>query len=89
MITLLTWVEERLLAGLTYKPRRLVTDGLRSYGVAHRELLPEARHRTSRYLNNRAEGSVSVRIKPDVVMQRPSYAYAALRIASVAVARRR
>jgi putative transposase len=25
---------KRLLAGLKYKPRRLVTDGLRSYGVA-------------------------------------------------------
>jgi putative transposase len=46
---------KRLLAGLRYKPRRLVTDGLRSYGVAHRELPPEARHRSSRYLNNRAE----------------------------------
>jgi transposase-like protein len=42
----------RLLKGLRYKPRRLVTDGLRSYGVAHRELLPDVRHRTSRYLNN-------------------------------------
>jgi putative transposase len=48
---------KRLLAGLKYRPRRIVTDGLRSYGVAHREVLPEARHRTSRYLNNRAENS--------------------------------
>ena len=48
---------KRLLAGLKYKPRRLVTDGLRSYGVAQRELLPEVRHRSSRYLNNRAENS--------------------------------
>ena len=31
--------------------------GLRSYGVAQRDLLPEVRHRTSRYLNNRAENS--------------------------------
>ena len=46
-----------LLAGLKHKPRRLVTDGLRSYGIAHRELLPEAKHRTNRYLNNRAENS--------------------------------
>ena len=30
---------KRLLAGLKYKPRRLVTDGLRSYGVAYREIL--------------------------------------------------
>jgi putative transposase len=48
---------KRLLQGLQYKPRRLVTDGLRSYGVAHRALLPEVRHRKSRYLNNRAENS--------------------------------
>jgi putative transposase len=46
---------KRLLRGLKYKPRRLITDGLRSYGVAKREVLPEVRHRTSRYLNNRAE----------------------------------
>ncbi len=48
---------KRLLAGIKYKPRRLITDGLRSYGVARRDLLPEVRHRTSRYLNNRAENS--------------------------------
>ena len=48
---------KRLLAGLKYRPRRLVTDGLRSYGVAKRDVLPEVRHRTSRYLNNRAENS--------------------------------
>ena len=48
---------KRLLAGLKYKPRRLITDGLRSYGVARREVLPEVRHRTSRHLNNRAENS--------------------------------
>src|SRR5204863_5479606 len=47
----------RLLAGLKYKPKRLGTDGLRSYGVAHRELMPEVKHRSSRYLNNRAENS--------------------------------
>ena len=48
---------KRLLTGLKYKPRRLVTDGLRSYGVAQREVLPGVKHRTSRYLNNRAENS--------------------------------
>jgi putative transposase len=47
----------RLLVGLKYKPRKIVTDGLRSYGVAQREVLPGVRHRTSRYLNNRAENS--------------------------------
>ena len=48
---------KRLLAGLGYKPRRLVTDGLRSYGAAKREVLPDVRHRTGRHLNNRAENS--------------------------------
>jgi putative transposase len=48
---------KRLLRGLKYMPRRLVTDGLRSYGVAQRAVLPDVRHRTSRYLNNRAENS--------------------------------
>jgi putative transposase len=47
----------RLLTGLQYKPKRLITDGLRSYGVARRALLPDVRHRTSRYLNNRAENA--------------------------------
>jgi putative transposase len=32
-----------------------VTDKLRSNGVAHRELIPEAIHDTSHYANNRAE----------------------------------
>jgi putative transposase len=48
---------KRLLAGLKYKPKRIVTDGLRSYGAARRGVLPHVRHRTSRYLNNRAENS--------------------------------
>jgi putative transposase len=46
---------KRLLAGLKHRPRRPVTDGLRSYGVAHCEVMPEVKHRASRYLNNRAE----------------------------------
>jgi putative transposase len=48
---------KRLLVSLKYKPRRIVTDGLRSYGVAQREVLPGVQHRTSRYLNNRADNS--------------------------------
>jgi putative transposase len=48
---------QRLLQGLEYEPKRLITDGLRSYGVARRALLPEVKHRTGRYLNNRVENS--------------------------------
>ena len=47
----------RLLAGLKFKPKRIVTDGLRSYGVARREVLPHVRHRTSRCPDNRVENS--------------------------------
>ncbi len=36
-------------------PREIVTDKLRSYGVAHRSLIPIARHNTQQYANNRAE----------------------------------
>ena len=32
---------KRLLQGLQYVPRVIVTDGLRSYGVAQREILPD------------------------------------------------
>ena len=32
-----------------------MTDKLRSYGVAHQALVPEAIHDTSQYANNRAE----------------------------------
>jgi putative transposase len=47
----------RLLKGLQYVPRAIVTDTLRSYGVAYRGLLPKVEHRQSRYLNNRPENS--------------------------------
>ncbi len=39
------------------KPRVVVTDKLRSYRAALKELLPWTEHRQSRYLNNRAENS--------------------------------
>jgi putative transposase len=47
----------KLLKGLEYVPRVLVTDKLASYGVAHRRLMPGVEHRRSKYLNNRAENS--------------------------------
>jgi len=45
----------RLLKVHKGAPRKIVTDKLRSYGVAHRELIPETIHDTSQYANNRAE----------------------------------
>ena len=46
---------KRLIRVHKGEPRKIVTDKLRSYGVAHRELIPEAIHDTSQYANNRAE----------------------------------
>jgi putative transposase len=45
----------RLLKTHRSEPRKIVTDKLRSYGVAHRELIPDTIHDTSQYANNRAE----------------------------------
>lgn len=47
----------KLLKGLHYVPRAIVTDKLASYSVAHRELLTSVEHRRSKYLKNRAENS--------------------------------
>jgi len=47
----------KLLKGLQYVPRVVITDQLKSYGVAMREMLPGAEHRQHRYLNNRCENS--------------------------------
>ena len=46
---------KRLLRRHGGEPREIVTDKLRSYGVAHREMIPETIHNTARYANNRAE----------------------------------
>jgi putative transposase len=48
---------KRLLRSHGEEPRNIVTDKLRSYGVAHRELIPETIHSTQQYENNRAEQS--------------------------------
>jgi len=48
---------KRLLKSHHGEPRKIVTDKLRSYGVAHREVMPEAVHITDQYANNRAEQS--------------------------------
>src|SRR5713101_4334566 len=47
----------KLLKGLRYVPRVIITDKLKSYGAAKREILPGVEHRQSRYLNNRCENS--------------------------------
>jgi len=47
----------KLLKRLTYVPRVLIMDKLKSYEAAKRESLPSVEHRQHRYLNNRAENS--------------------------------
>jgi putative transposase len=47
----------KLLKGLCYVPRDVVTNKLRSYGVTLRDLLPGVAHLQSKYLNNRAKNS--------------------------------
>jgi transposase-like protein len=50
----------KLLKGCQYVPRVIITDKLKSYDAAKREILPGVDHRQHRYLNNRAEnGSVA------------------------------
>jgi len=48
---------KRLLRSHSGEPRKIVTDKLRSYCVARREVIPEAIHDTSQYANNRVEQS--------------------------------
>jgi putative transposase len=48
---------KRLLRSNGSEPRKIVTDKLRSYPVAHREVMPETIHVTDQYANNRAEQS--------------------------------
>jgi putative transposase len=45
----------KLLKGLRYVPRVIITDKLKSYGAAKREILPGVEHRQHKGLNNRAE----------------------------------
>ncbi|MDX3130893.1 IS6 family transposase [Streptomyces europaeiscabiei] len=51
----------RFFRGLLTKtctvPQVVVTDKLRSYGAAHREVMPSVEHRSHKGLNNRAENS--------------------------------
>ena len=45
----------KLLKGLRYVPRMIVTDKLRSYGAARNEIMPSVEHVQQKYQNNRAE----------------------------------
>jgi putative transposase len=47
----------KLLKGLQYVPRALITDRLMSYSAAQTEVLPSVEHRQDKGQNNRAENS--------------------------------
>jgi putative transposase len=47
----------KLLKSTGFAPRVIVTDKLRSYGAAQKELIPGVEHRQHKGLNNRAENS--------------------------------
>jgi len=47
----------KLLKGLRYVPRVIITDKLKSYGAAKAEIMPGVEHRQHKRLNNRAENS--------------------------------
>jgi putative transposase len=47
----------KLLKKTCSVPRVVVTDKLRSYGAAHRKIMPSVEHRAHKGLNNRAENS--------------------------------
>ena len=64
---------KRLLRSHGSDPRKVVTDKLRSYGVAHRELMPDVLHDTSQYANNRVEQSHEPTRMRERVMRGPAF----------------
>ncbi len=46
---------KKLLKSLRYVPRVIITDKLRSYAAARKEILPGVEHRQHKGLNNQAE----------------------------------
>ena len=61
---------KKLLKGLQYVPRVIVTDKLKSYAAAKRKILSGVEHRQSRYLNNQAEVSHQPTRRRERQMQR-------------------
>jgi putative transposase len=59
----------RLLQKQGMKPKRIITDKLRSYGAARAQVLPNVEHRSHKGLNNRAENSHLPLRKRERIMQ--------------------
>ncbi len=73
----------KLLRDLQYVLRVIVTDKLRSYGAARREIMPGVEHGQSHYLNNRAEVSHQPTRRRERQMQRFNSARQAQRFLSI------
>ena len=72
----------KLLRKYGFVPETFVTDDLRSYGAAARDLGIERRHRTGRWRNNRAENSHQPTRRRECKMQRFKSAGSAQRFLS-------
>jgi len=59
----------RLLKKQGLMPKRMITDKLRSYGAAKRQVMPDVEHRSHKGLNNRAENSHLPLRKRELMMQ--------------------
>jgi putative transposase len=59
----------RLLKKQGLAPKRIITDKLRTYGAAKRQVMPEVEHRSHKGLNNRAENSYMPLRKRERMMQ--------------------
>jgi putative transposase len=64
-------------------PRRMITDKLKSYSAAHREVMPSIPHSTKQYENNRAEVSLETTRRRERQMRRFKTAGQAQRFLSV------
>ena len=60
----------KLLKGLRYVPRKIVTDKLGSYSAAHKEVMPTVEHVRDKGSNNRAENSHQVTRQRERQMRR-------------------
>jgi putative transposase len=73
----------KLLKGLRYVPRVIITDKLRSYSAAKAEMMPGVEHLQHKYQNNRAENSHQPTRLREKVMRRFKSADHAQRFLSV------
>ena len=60
----------KLLIGQCASPRRMITDKLKSYLAAHRDVMPSIPHSTEQYENNRAEASHEPTLQRERQMRR-------------------